>query len=915
MPDALKLGLKKAALFYDFNGALVLSAESVNFGKSVFVAKKLEEEGESEWKFVFGIEISPEGIDLAHLPLVGKDLAALGPIGLKTFKLLVAPKEVLEPEVKELNDLISEHAGSDYPTLPKVTGGVPKGAYLALDLNLGKDNSYELELSTATPKQAQLMAVGATDGVEDSNVKWISLQKTIGPVYFDKAGVAFQDGKVALMLDASLTLAALKISLIELGASMGISTPLQTPDFMLNGLAIAYESGPVKISGGFLKFKKGDVTQYVGSATIGLPSFNLSALGAYASIGGHPSLFIFAMLTQPPLGGPPAFFITGVAAGFGYNRGLRLPGIDDVTSFPLVSGFVPGQSSPFSGNDPGAALKVLVDKDVVPVQVGQNWLAAGIQFTSFELIQSYVLLSVAFGTKLEIGLLGLATISVPPKSPTVLAYAELALAVAILPDDGIVSVDAKLTPASFVLSKRCYLTGGFAFYIWFAPNTHEGDFVVTLGGYHPNFSPPAHYPRVPRLGFNWAVTPQVSIKGGMYFALTPTCLMAGGSLEATFQSGDLKAWFTMGANFLIAWKPFHYEAQMYLGFGVSYTFRLNLLFTTITKTISISLGADLTIWGPEFSGVARIDLWIISFTISFGATPRSQPNPISWPDFQASFLPPSPPPTTRQLTLLRGLNVHTTTYCSSKVITGLFRDMSKDGHVDGPLDWIVNRDGTKFETDTKLPAKEYTLTICDQNGKVPAENIIITNPDELEGRNKDFGIGLVDVENKDFSSAHTVTLTLLEGRKLNPDVKYEVTAILRSVPAAMWKKGRPKLSDKSTVENALVGFDIRPLSPDPAASLPIALENFQYRSRDFEPDTYPAHPEFVLGPDLPDPMHVMQTTIDETTVKGARADILEALKRRGILEDTTVNVSPLALHGNEFLLAPPILAFEYWKKP
>jgi hypothetical protein len=835
---------------------------------------------------------------------------------LKTFKLLVAPTKVLEPEVTELNELISKHAGSDYPTLPKVTGGVPKGAYLALDLNLGKDNSYELELSTATPAEAQLMAVGGTDGAEDSSVKWISLQKTIGPVYFDKAGVAFQSGKVALMLDASLTLAALKISLIELGASMGLSTPLQTPDFMLNGLAIAYESGPVKISGGFLKFVKDKVTQYVGSATIGLPSFNLSALGAYATVDGHSSLFIFAMLTQPPLGGPPAFFITGVAAGFGYNRGLRLPGIDDVSSFPLVSGFVPGQSSPFSGNDPGAALKVLVDKDVVPVQVGQNWLAAGIQFTSFELVQSYVLLSVAFGTKLEIGLLGLATISVPPKSPTVLAYAELALAVSILPDDGVVSVDAKLTPASFVLSKRCYLTGGFAFYLWFAPNTHEGDFVVTLGGYHPNFPVPAHYPRVPRLGFNWAVTPQVSIKGGMYFALTPTCLMAGGSLEATFQSGDLKAWFTMGANFLIAWKPFHYEAQMYLAFGVSYTFRLNLLFTTITKTISISLGADLTIWGPEFSGVARIDLWIISFTISFGATPKSQPPPISWPDFQASFLPPSPPPTARQVTLLRGVNAHTTTYCSSKVTAGLVRDLSTDSDIDGPLDWIVNRDGTTLETNTIIPAKEYTLTICDETGfKVPPKNIVITNPAELDGRNKDFGLGLVEVENKDFSSAHAVTLTMLGGGKLNPDVKYEVTAILRSVPAAMWKKGRPKLSDKSTVENALIGFGVRPLSPDPAASLPIALENFQYRSRDFGPNPYPAHPEFVIGPDLPDPMHIMQTTIDDITVRGTRADILGTLKRRGILEDTTVEVSPLAAHGNEFLLAAPVLAFEYWKKP
>ena len=39
-----------------------------------------------------------------------------------------------------------------------------------------------------------------------------------------------------------------------------------------------------------------------------------------------PSLFIFASLVAP-LGGPPWFFITGVAGGFGFNRSLPAPGL------------------------------------------------------------------------------------------------------------------------------------------------------------------------------------------------------------------------------------------------------------------------------------------------------------------------------------------------------------------------------------------------------------------------------------------------------------------------------------------------------------------------------------------------------------------------------------------------------------
>ncbi len=54
-----------------------------------------------------------------------------------------------------------------------------------------------------------------------------------------------------------------------------------------------------------------------------------------------------------------------------------------------------------------------------------------------------------------------------------------------------------------------------------------------------------------RLGLNWQVTSELSITGGIYFALTPHMVMAGGRLEAIFQSGILRASFTLAADFLI----------------------------------------------------------------------------------------------------------------------------------------------------------------------------------------------------------------------------------------------------------------------------------------------------------------------------------------------------------------------------
>ncbi|MCB0584255.1 MAG: hypothetical protein KDD06_02845, partial [Phaeodactylibacter sp.] len=136
-----------------------------------------------------------------------------------------------------------------------------------------------------------------------------------------------------------------------------------------------------------------------------------------------------------------------------------------------------------------------------------------------------------------------------------------------------------------------------------------------------------------RLGFNWTVSDKFSIKGGLYFALTAHALMAGGKLEALFHTGPIKAWFIIGADFIVSWQPYFYDARMYVDIGASFTFWL-----FGTRTITFELGADLHVWGPDFSGKATIHYYIVSFTISFGHGP-GKPKPLKWEAFKTSFLP------------------------------------------------------------------------------------------------------------------------------------------------------------------------------------------------------------------------------------------------------------------------------------
>ena len=94
-------------------------------------------------------------------------------------------------------------------------------------------------------------------------------------------------------------------------------------------------------------------------------------------------MFIFASLVAP-LGGPPFFFITGIAGGFGFNRALPDPAL------MLDHPFLKVMRGEIDISGPAAdVLKDLSSKHF-PVQRGQHWIAAGIAFTAFSVGVSWL---------------------------------------------------------------------------------------------------------------------------------------------------------------------------------------------------------------------------------------------------------------------------------------------------------------------------------------------------------------------------------------------------------------------------------------------------------------------------------------------------------------------------------------------
>ena len=463
----------------------------------------------------------------------------------------------------------------------------------------------------------------------DRIVKWVDVQKAFGPFHFQRVGIGLRGANVDFLLDASLEMAGLTITLEGLAAECALADLGKgefKPTFHLDGLGIDFKRGDLEIGGALLRTGEG---QYDGALTLHYKKLGVQAFGSYRTgPDGHPSLFIYALVDYP-IGGPPFFQVEGLALGFGYNRTIKLPAIDEVGEFPLVKHAMAKPAAPMT------PMQVVADLGSrIPVAAGEYFLTAGVKFSSFKSVNGFVLLTALFGQHFEIDVLGKATLSSPPSVAEPLVSASLALLARFAPDEGELKVMAKLLPDAYVFSKDCHLTGGFAFYCWFGEK-NRGDFALTLGGYHKEFDVPPHYPRVPRLGLNWQVDANLKITAEAYFALTPSALMAGGNLAVVWQSGHLKAWFLAGVDFLIGWQPFHYRGRIQVSIGASYTFRF-----FGWRTVSIELAAELRVWGPPFSGIAHVKWFVISFDVAFGERQEKLPDAIkTWQEFQKAFLP------------------------------------------------------------------------------------------------------------------------------------------------------------------------------------------------------------------------------------------------------------------------------------
>lgn len=515
-----------------------ISIESLPFGSnlSVPLVGQLNQPFD-ELDYLWVHDSSEKGLTWEEIQSINSDAADFGELKYKETKL---PKD-LKP-----NDVLLA-AGSHFIVMMRdPSQQTPSSVVLdyvfgrPTDLPQANPPAHTVELPTPSPVEATNTNPEPTKG----DTTMAKLHKSQGPLSIANFGLRYSDKTLHIVFDATVKLGPIEFSLLGFGLSLQFTENVSLRSLSsarfgveISGLAVAFNKPPTILEGMFLRESTAELEKYTGGVVLSFTPYSFEAVGSYGELkkSGTKFVFIFGKLNGPLITLEFAE-ITGISLGFGYNTRLRLPTLDDLSEFPLLKPSPPpaGKSNP----DPLQLLTAFTRTDWINPQEGSFWIAAGLEMRAFQCLDIDAVVTLQFEPEVTIGVVAKAIATLPtleiPDPTKCFVYAEIGLVATLNVHAGALRVEAKLSPNSFVLNPACHLRGGFALCYWFLGSGHEGDWVFSVGGYHPAFKPPAHYPVPERLGISWDLSSHVSVIGEAYFAITPKVCMGGGSLSAVF---------------------------------------------------------------------------------------------------------------------------------------------------------------------------------------------------------------------------------------------------------------------------------------------------------------------------------------------------------------------------------------------
>tara|TARA_R110000744_G_scaffold221454_4_gene340420 strand:- start:1316 stop:4798 length:3483 start_codon:yes stop_codon:yes gene_type:complete len=440
--------------------------------------------------------------------------------------------------------------------------------------------------------------------------------------------VDLEEPSLAVSVNGTLNLAVVKLSVESVG--IRASLPLKENGILgnrdisfafkpPNGIGISVDAGVVK-GGGYLYFDY-DREEYAGalelvfSEWIALKAVGLITTRLPDGSKGFSMVIIISVEFGSGLQLGFGFTLLGVGGILGINRTVNI----DAMSAGVMSGAI--ESVMFPENVVANAPKIISDLRQFFPALNNQFLIGPMAKIGYG---TPTLISLSLGVIIEFPdvnftILGILKVALPTEEASVIKL-QVNFLGRIEPSNNLLWFYAFLFDSRILFIT---LEGGMGLLVNWGDNSN---FVVSVGGFHPRFSPPPlPFPAIPRIAVNILNESMARIRIEGYFAVTSNTVQFGARAELFFGFSAINVQGHLGFDALFQFNPFYFIFEFSLGLSVE-VFGFGLFSIDVSGLLE----------GPAKWHIEGTAKWKITW---FGPTIRININE-TWGEEKQTELPP-----------------------------------------------------------------------------------------------------------------------------------------------------------------------------------------------------------------------------------------------------------------------------------
>jgi len=399
----------------------------------------------------------------------------------------------------------------------------------------------------------------------------IPINKQLGPIYFDSVDLelGFEESllRVIVALTASLEIGPFSgvVEKIGLKADIPLDTPA-LPDFSFKpptGIGLAIDANGIA-GGGYLSI---DPPNYAGILNLAFKNqFEITAITLITTqLPNNQKGFSFLLSLMgsfnPGIQLGYGFVLSGIGGLIGINRRMNKKALLEAQATHSLGDIL------FPENPIANATHIInTISNVFPPEDGYYVFGPMVELFwggAVRLVEFSVGIFIELGGDGLVALMGNAHAALPTEETSILV---LNLDILGVIDFGDKTLDLRASIYDSVIAKKFILTGDMALKANWGENP---DFALSIGGWHPRFTPPPDFPEMKRMGVSLGTdNPRMSLS--LYLAITTNTFQTGAAFDLYASLGNFSASAALGFDALIRFKPFMFDVGVYGRAAIKY---------------------------------------------------------------------------------------------------------------------------------------------------------------------------------------------------------------------------------------------------------------------------------------------------------------------------------------------------------